>query len=52
MFLVKKANVGQKASSYVGPSLWNNLNQTLKTSNNLNALKDNIKPLSASFALL
>ena len=27
----RKANVGQKALSYVGPSLWNNLNKSLKT---------------------
>ena len=32
-----KTNVGQKALSYVGPSLWNNLNTTLKTSTSLNA---------------
>ena len=37
------ANVGQKALSYVGPSLWNNLNKTLKTSTNLNTFKHNIK---------
>ena len=36
----RKTNVGQKALSYVGPSLWNNLNKTLKTSN---AFKHNIK---------
>ena len=28
--LDRKANVGQKALSYVGPSLWNNLNKTEK----------------------
>ena len=27
----RKTNVGQKALSYVGPTLWNNLNKTLKT---------------------
>ena len=31
-----KTNVGQKALFYVGPSLWNNLNKTLKTSISLN----------------
>ena len=39
----RKANVGQKALPYVGPSLWNNLNKTLKTSTSLNAFKHNIK---------
>ena len=39
----QKTNVGQKASCYVGPSLWNNLNKTLKTSTILNAFKHNIK---------
>ena len=28
----RKTNSGQKAISYVGLSLWNNLNQKLKTS--------------------
>ena len=32
----RKANVGQKALSYVGPSLWNNLNKSLKASTSLN----------------
>ena len=36
-------NVGQKALSHVGPSLWNNLNQTLKTSTSLTTFKHNIK---------
>ena len=39
----RKTNVGQKALSFVGPSLWNNLNKTLKTSTSLNAFKHNIK---------
>ena len=34
-----KTNSGQKAISYVGPSLWNNLNQKLKTSTSLNTFK-------------
>ena len=38
-----KTNVVQKALSYVGPSLWNNLNKTLKTSTSLNTFKHNIK---------
>ena len=39
----RKANVGEKTLSYVGPSLWNNLNKTLNTSTSLNAFKHNIK---------
>ena len=38
-----KTNVGQKALSYVGPSLWNNLNKTLKISPSLNTFTHNIK---------
>ena len=39
----RKTNVGQQALSYIGPSLWNNLNMTQKTSTSLNAFKHNIK---------
>ena len=39
----RKTNVEQKPLSSVGPSLWNNLNKTLKTSTRLNAFKHNIK---------
>ena len=39
----RKTNVGQKSLSYVGPSLWNNLKKTLKTSISLIAFKHNIK---------
>ena len=39
----RKTNVGQKALSYVGSSIWNNLNKTLKTSTSLKAFKNNIK---------
>ena len=35
--------MGQKAKSYVGPLLWNNLKKTLNTSNGLNAFTDYIK---------
>ena len=41
--LRRKTIIGQKAKSYVGPLLWNNLNKTLNTSNGLNAFKDYIK---------
>ena len=39
----RKTNAGQKALSYVGPSLWSNLNKTVKTSTSLNIFKHNIK---------
>ena len=39
----RKANVGQKALSYVDPSLWNNLNKTLKNPTSLNTFKHNTK---------
>ena len=39
----RKTNIGQKALLYGGPSLWNNLNKTLKTSTSLNTFKHNIK---------
>ena len=32
----------QKALSYIGPSLWNKLNKTLKTSTSLNTFKHDI----------
>ena len=39
----QKTNVGQKSLSYLGPSHWNNLSKTIKTSSSLNAFKHNIK---------
>ena len=39
----RKTNVGQKSLSYVGPSLWNNLKKTLKTSTSLKSFEHNIK---------
>ena len=39
----RKTNVGQKALSYFGPSLWDNLTKTLKTSTSLNAFKLDVK---------
>ena len=38
----QKLNVSHQKTN-VGPSLWNNLNKTLKTSTSLNAFKHNIK---------
>ena len=39
----RKTNQGLRALSYVGPSLWNNLDRSLKGSVSLNAFKHNIK---------
>ena len=40
---MKKTNQGLRALSYVGPSLWNNLDKSLKTSASLNTFKHDIK---------
>ena len=47
----RKTNVGQKTLYYVGPSFWNNLNKTLKTSTSLNAFKHDIKHFNASITV-
>ena len=39
----RKTNQGLRALSFVGPSLWNNLDKSIKTSASLNAFKPNIK---------
>ena len=39
----RKTNQGLRALSYIGPSLWNNLDNSLKKSPSLNAFKHNIK---------
>ena len=39
----RKTNHGLRALSYVGPSLWNNLDKSLKKSTSLNTFKHNIK---------
>jgi len=39
----RKTNIGLKALSFVGPSIWNNLNNSLKSVTNLNTFKHNIK---------
>ena len=39
----RKTNQGLKALSYLGPSLWNNLDNSLKKSVSLNAFKHNLK---------
>ena len=39
----RKTNQGLRALSYVGPSLWNNLDKSLKTSASLNTFKHDIK---------
>ena len=38
-----KTNQGLRALSYIGPSLWNKLDKSLKTSVSLNAFKHNFK---------
>ena len=38
-----KTNIGLKALSYIGPSLWNNINENLKRSSSLNNFKHSIK---------
>ena len=40
-----KTNTGQKTLLYNGPSLWNNLPETIKNTNNLNTFKHNVKSL-------
>ena len=38
-----KTNQGLRALSYIGPSLWNKLDKSLKTPVSLNAFKNNLK---------
>ena len=39
----RKTNMGQKAISFVGPSLWNRLPELIKKTDNLNTFKHNVK---------
>ena len=39
----RKTNQGLRALSYIGPSLWNKQDKSLKTSASLNSFKHNIK---------
>ena len=39
----RKRNIGQKAISYIGPSIWNNLPDSIKRANRLNTFKHNAK---------
>ena len=39
----RNTNTGQKASSFIGPSFWNQIPETLKKSNHLNTFKHNLK---------
>ena len=39
----RKTNRGQKAISYIGPSIWNNLPDSIKRANSLNIFKHNVK---------
>ena len=38
-----KTNTGQKTISYIGPSIWNNLPDSIKKANSLNTFKHNIR---------
>ena len=40
---IRKTNQGLRALSYIGPSLWNKLNNSLKSSTSLNEFKHNYK---------
>ena len=39
----RKTNMGQKAISFVGPSLWNSLPELIKKTDNVNTFKHNVK---------
>ena len=39
----RETNMGQKAISFVGPSLWNSLPELIKKTDNLNTFKHNVK---------
>ena len=39
----RNKNTGQKALSLIGPSFWNQIPETLKTTDNLNTFKHNLK---------
>ena len=39
----RNTNTGQKALSFIGPSFWNQIPETLKKTKNLNTLKHNLK---------
>ena len=39
----RKTNCGQKTLSYIGSSLWNNLPETIKKTNNLSTFKHSVK---------
>ena len=38
-----KRNMGQKAISYIGPSIWSSLPDSIKRANSLNTFKHNVK---------
>ena len=39
----RNTNTGQKALSFIGPSFWNQIPETLKKTDNLNTFKHNLK---------
>ena len=38
-----KTNMGQKTISYIGPSIWNSLPDSIEKANSLNTFKHNVK---------
>ena len=42
-YLFRKTNAGQRALSYIGPTIWNKIPDTLKRTKNLNTFKHNLK---------
>ena len=39
----RNLNIGQKALSYIGPRLWNDLSSVIKSAENVNVFKHDIK---------
>ena len=39
----RKTNMGQKAISHIGPSIWNSFHDSVKRTNSLNNFKHNVK---------
>ena len=39
----RKTNIGQKDISYIAPSIWNSLPDSIKRTNSLNTVKHNVK---------
>ena len=39
----RKTNIQKKKNSYIGPSVWNSLADSIKKANSLNTFKENVK---------